>query len=84
MLTIKLMKYGPTVDSDVPTYTDGITIKQAKSVHVRYEKDLRTVLQLGDAPGETEEISIGPLNSPVQYNCAYIMNDAGRTVETIR
>lgn len=82
MLIVKLMKYEPTVDN-VPTATAGISIREANAVHVRYVADLRTVLQLGDAPGDTTEVTIGN-HADCAYNVAYIMNASGKTVETIR
>ena len=81
MLTVKLMKYGPT--NDKPSFTEGVSIRECKTAHVRYEADMRCVLQLGDAPGETMEVTIGE-RADCSYNVAYIMNDAGRTVETVR
>lgn len=83
MLIVKLMKYEATEPETAPSATAGISIREANAVHVRYEADLRTVLQLGDAPGETFEVTIG--NRPdCAYSVAYIMNASGKTVETIR
>ena len=81
MLTVKFLKYGPEA-ADRPTYTDAICVRTAKSVHVRYEADLRAVVQLGDAPGETFELTVGA--KECAYSVAYVMNEAGKTVETIR
>jgi hypothetical protein len=52
-------------------------------VHVRYETDLRTVLQLGDAPGETMEVTVGG-RPDCAYTVAYVMNASGKTIDTIR
>ena len=82
MLTVKLMRYEPN-DSSKPVSTKGITVRECKAAHVMYENDGRTVLQLGDAPGETMEVTIGD-RPDCSYSVAYVMNEAGRTVETIR
>jgi hypothetical protein len=81
MLTVKLMKYVPS--DGKPSFTEGVTVRECKAAHVRYEADLRCVLQLGDAPGETMEVTVGD-RPDCAYSVAYIMNEAGRTVETIR
>jgi hypothetical protein len=82
MLTVKLIKYrsnGPST----PSSTEGVSIRECNATHVKYEEDLRCVLQLGDAPGETMEVTVGD-RADCSYTVAYIMNEAGRTVETIR
>lgn len=81
MLTIKFMKYGDAQPEHRPAFTQGICIRHANAVHVRYEADLRAVVQCGDAPGETFETTVGP---DCSYSVAYVMNEAGRTVDTIR
>lgn len=82
MLIVKLMKFDGS-DPGVPTYTTGISLREAAAVHVRYEPGLRAVLQLGDAPGETMDITVGA-GPDCAYSVAYIMNASGKTVETIR
>lgn len=83
MFIIKLMKHGPA-STDVPIAIEGVSIHEADAVHVRYEPDRRTVLQIGNAPRDTLEVTIGS-RSDCSYNVAYIMNaETGRTVETIR
>jgi hypothetical protein len=57
-------------------------VREAKTVHIRHEADLRTVVQLGDAPGESFEATVGA--EQCMYSVAYIMNEAGRTIETVR
>jgi hypothetical protein len=84
MFIVKLMRYEP----GAPSQTDAISIREANAVHVRYENDLRTVVQLGDAPGapgtsEAMEVTIGD-REDCSYNVAYIMNMQGKTIETIR
>lgn len=82
MLTVKFMKYGPGIEEH-PTYTEGVCVRECKAVHVRYEEGtMRAVVQCGDAPGDTTECTVGKTDS--LYSVAYIMNEAGRTVETIR
>jgi len=80
MLTVKFMKYDRS-HSDVPNPLEEILIREATAVHVRREKDGRKVVQCGDAPGETFDITVG--EDMCAYNVAYVMNDLGRTVETI-
>lgn len=88
MFIVKLMRYGRDQPANVPSPTDAISIREASAVHVRYEKDLRTVLQLGDAPGipgtnEAMEVTVGD-REDCSYNVAYVMNMQGKTIETIR
>jgi hypothetical protein len=82
MLTIKLLKYGDCQPEHGPTYTTDICVRECEAVHVHYDADMRAVLQLGDAPGETQNVTVGAKDCA--YSVAYIMNEAGRTVETIR
>lgn len=86
MLTVKFMKYAPS--DGKPAATEGICILEGEAVHVRYEKSGRCVVQLGNAPGPTFEATVGEydrtIDAPCMYSVAYIMNEAGRTVETIR
>jgi hypothetical protein len=81
MLTVKFMKYDEN-DGFQPTHTTGLCIRHATAVHVRYEANGRAVVQCGDAPGETFELTVG--EKECAYNVAYVMNDAGKTVDTIR
>lgn len=84
MLTVKLVKYDETPPTiPVPTKTDAYSIREAASLHVRYEKDGRTVVQLGDAPGETQEFTIGSYRADTAYSVAYVMNHTGRTIDKI-
>ena len=80
MFTIKLLRYGPQ-HSDCPMYTEYLVLRYATAVHVRYVEGLKALLQLGDAPSDTTEVSVGP---DAEFSVAYIMNEAGRTVETVR
>lgn len=82
MLTVKLLKFGPGEDLE-PSYTEAISVHECKAVHTRFETGGRCVLQLGNAPGETMEVTIGR-RSDCSYSVAYVMNEAGRTIETIR
>ena len=82
MLTVKFMKYGSCSDEQ-PSHTEGICVRECNAVHVRYEeRRSRAVVQCGDAPGDTFEVTVG--EDEAAYNVAYVMNEAGRTVETIR
>lgn len=82
MLIVKLVKFEPSSGYE-PTVTSNVSIREANAVHVvRYEPDMRTI-QLGDAPGETFEVTIGD-RLDCGYSVAYVMNSNGKTVETIR
>jgi hypothetical protein len=81
MLTVKFVKY--LDQGDGPVATEAVCLRQATAVHVTIEKDGRQAVQCGDAPGETFEVTVGG-GEHCSYNVAYVMNDAGRTVETIR
>lgn len=83
MLTIRLVKYWRDRPSSAPQATEAYSIREATSVHVRYEQDVRCVVQLGDAPGDTEEYTVGD-RPDCSYNVAYVMNQAGRTVDKIQ
>lgn len=81
MLTVKFVKY--LDQGDGPVATEAICLRQASAVHVTVDKDGRQSVQCGEAPGETFEHTVGGGEHCV-YNVAYVMNDAGKTVETIR
>lgn len=82
MFTIRLVKYSGR-EPGRPSETAAYSIREAKSVHVRYEPSHRAVLQLGDAPGVTDEFTVGE-GPDCAYNVAYIMNEYGKTVDTLR
>jgi hypothetical protein len=79
MLTVKFMKYGPKHEEQ-PTFTEGVMVRECDSIHVKIEAR-RSVVQLGDAPGDTFTTTVGAEDAV--YSRAYVMNEAGRTVETI-
>lgn len=81
MLTVKFMKYNRS-EENVPNSVAGICVREAPAVHVVIEADGRQVVQCGDAPGETFEATVG--EGMCAYHVAYVMNEAGRTIETIR
>lgn len=83
MFTVKLMKYEYLHGDGAPASTTGISVREANAVHLTFDKDGRQVLQLGDAPGETMEVTVGS-REDCSYSVAYIMNAGGKTVETIR
>lgn len=83
MLTVRLEKYGPH-STDTPTSLDHYAVREVTAVHVRRESDGRQVLQLGDAPGETMEITVGMDRTDCSYDIAYVMNSSGQTVDKIR
>jgi len=82
MFTVKFLKHTPNTDSAAsrPLSTEHVCIRQARSVHASLVDGGKTIVQLGDAPNETEELTIGPDD----YSVAYVMNESGRTVETFR
>ena len=88
MLTVKFVKYlkqyDRASDSQVPCATEHVVIYSAPSVHLSFEKDGRQVVQLGDAPEITVEFTVGSDRPDVQYHAAYVMNENGKTVDTIR
>lgn len=83
MLTVKFVKYDRTAPQKGPASVQAINVRQAAAVHLVIEKDGRQAVQCGDAPGETYAATVGP-GADCAYDVAYVMNDAGRTVETIR
>jgi hypothetical protein len=82
MLTIKLVKYEEACSNNAPAYTEAVCVREAKAVYVTMLPDLRAMVQCGDAPGDTFEVTVG--KKDCSYNVAYIMNEHGRTIETIR
>lgn len=91
MFTVKFVKYEAAAPSKAMVLaTEAVSLREVAVVHVRYEPyhgpsdtPPRTVVQLGDAPGETTEWTVGTHHF-CQYSVAYVMNASGRTVETIR
>jgi hypothetical protein len=83
MLTIKLMKYGPTGRTITPkTYLTAVAVHSAREVFLDYEQDGRAVLRW-DRAGESLAVTVGETGD-TSYDVAYIMNEAGKTIETIR
>lgn len=86
MLTVKFIKYAP-VGTEGPAQIETIVVHPAKAVFVDCQ-DVhgRAVVGLEDPNGSgVERFTIGQADrSDVMFNVAYVMNDAGRTVETIR
>lgn len=83
MFMVKLIKYVADRHGNAPVEIADISLREAQAIHVRHEADLRKVVQLGDAPGETMEFTVGD-RPDCSYNVAYVMNAQGKTVETIR
>lgn len=87
MFTIKLIRFADCANVkegyDGPRLVDLTTMRETKAVHVRRSAEQGIMeIQLGDAPGETEEVTVG--SRDCMYHLAYVMNDEGRTVETVR
>lgn len=84
MFTVKLMKY-VTGEGQIPTCTELQVMRGAEVVYTEFDKHGRTVLRLHDSKGQEEAITIGAAErDDVMFNAAYVMNDAGKTVDTIR
>lgn len=96
MLTVKLMKYGiPTfsgsTDGSVPAQRldtpQDIVLYPASRVYIECrDKHGRTVIGIADPiDGSIEHVTLGqPERDDVMFHIAFVMNDQGRTVETIR
>lgn len=88
MLTVKFMKYEKQYVVEkcafVPVLTEHVAIYSAPSVHLSFEKDGRQKVQLGDAPALTVEFTVGEQRKDTQYDVAYVMNENGKTIDTIR
>lgn len=82
MFTVKFLKYGPH-STDKPTPIERAVMREAGAVHVCKDEQGRRVLQLGDAPNETQEFTVGMDRTDCSYDIAYIMNSTGKTVETV-
>lgn len=82
MFYVRLEKHGAHSDN-APTVIEQVSIRQATAVHMRRESGRRHVVQLGDAPDETSEFTVGS-GSDCAYTCAFVMNENGRTIDTIR
>jgi hypothetical protein len=68
----------------VPSSMAEFSIHEARSVHMRTEKDGRKVLQLNSAPADDAvEFTVGA-GSDCAFRYAFIMNAAGKTVDVIR
>lgn len=86
MLTIKLMKYGPKGKAETPnTYTEAIAMHAAKDVYLQYEDGGRAVLYWVTTEGEERVggVTVGQFGE-TSYDAAYILNEHGRTIDTIR
>lgn len=95
MLTVKLMKYGkPTYSGSTdgpstrdPWYLVSMSLYPAESVFVEMaDKHGRQVVSFQvPKTGDMQAVTIGDAErDDVEYNACYVMNDQGRTVETIR
>ena len=82
MFIVKLVKFKSHSDN-APSAFETISIREANAIHIKHEDHKRKILQLGDAPGETMDVTLGSL-SDCSYEIAYIMNMQGKTIETIR
>lgn len=100
MLTVKMLKYSkPTFSGGnagpgqppIPTirdpgYTESVDVRPAKRVFVELnDKHGRQVVSVIDPSGDLDQFTVGDAErDDVMFNCVYIMNEAGKTVETIR
>jgi hypothetical protein len=81
MFIIRLTKYG-SHSTNAPSHVEHYSVREAKTLHVRHDTDGCTVLQLGDAPGETHEFTIGE-RTDCAYSAAFVMNEHGRTIDKV-
>lgn len=100
MLTLKLMKYEKPVYSmgqaapgepPIPTTrgpvcTEAVAIHPTRAVYISFEKKTgRTLVTMDAINGDQHVFTIGDADrDDVMFNCVYVMNEAGKTVETIR
>jgi hypothetical protein len=95
MLTVKFMKFsrptysgsteGPTTRD--PGYTEAVVLHPAKAVFVECsDAHGRQVVGIQNpVTDEIERFTIGDAErDDIAFNVAYVMNDAGKTVETVR
>jgi hypothetical protein len=85
MLTVKFLKYGRDKNSlDKPSYTKSSMIRETKEVHIVLEGFFPcTSLTLINPAGEELAYLVGP-GDDTEWSVAYVMNESGKTVETIR
>lgn len=83
MLTVKFMTYnGPRRR---PTSTSECVLKCADEVYISFDKHGRTVVRIHTPKGVMDDYTVGsPERNDVMFHACYVMNDAGKTVETIR
>lgn len=100
MLTVKMLKFSkPTYsggnaapgEPPIPTtrdpgYTETVVVYPTEAVFVQCsDKHGRQVIKIQQKDYSTLDFTIGDADrDDVMFNCAYIMNEAGKTVETIR
>jgi hypothetical protein len=85
MLTVKFLKYQVSKPSGGPCCMEHVVVHSAKIVCVELtDVHGRSVVTLEKDSGQ-ESFTIGDVaRTDVMFNVAYVMNDAGKTVETIR
>lgn len=94
MLTLKLMKYEkPTYSGGTgmpttrdPVCTEAVVIHSTRAVYISFEKKTsRTLVTMDGISGDQHVFTLGDAErDDVMFNAAYVMNEAGKTVETIR
>lgn len=83
MLTVKFYKYQG--EPGHPSSTSSLVIHPAKMVYIEYDKHNRSVVGIITPAGEREDFTVGETGrDDVMFNTAYIMNEAGKTVEALR
>jgi hypothetical protein len=82
MFIVNLIKF-ESMGEGIPQRRAFESIREANAVHVKRGDHGHISLQLGDAPGETMEVTIGS-KPECSYSVAIVMNSSGKTVETIR
>lgn len=82
MLIVKMTKYQPNLNEGIPASTEHECVREATAIHVSRENGHKK-LQLGDAPGDIVEYTIGD-SQDCSFTVAYVMNTEGKTIEIIR
>jgi hypothetical protein len=91
MFTVKMIKYGCSKNGDgsgsmAPTHMESIVLRQTESVSLNCDDLGNQILGVQNPKtGEIERFAIGSADrKDVVFNVAYVMNELGKTIETVR
>ena len=76
MLTVKFVTYHK--EQGKPSAVKFMRFASAQSLYLDYENDGRAILRFND-----ESVSVGEIGD-TSYDVAYVMNEAGKTVDTVK